>query len=473
MAGKKLRINEIKKVGFQDGRVIQVIQDVMLRQLKDLNKKGKLHLLRRIYDHPEKFRDDPVLGIIATEVERSVSERCSPALKKQRSHYRIYGAEHIEQGAMEQMDTAMRLPIAVKGALMPDAHLGYGLPIGGVLATQDEVIPFGVGVDIGCRVCLSVFPIPTEELLSKTDQLRKIILENTRFGFAEFEKPIDHEVLSRPEFKDIHIVKSLKDKAFRQIGTSGGGNHFVEFGKVQIEKADSRIDLECGSYIGLLSHSGSRGFGASVASYYTQMAMEICRLPGESKHLAWLSLDSNEGQEYWKAMNLAGDYARANHQQIHQRIAHALGTEPLARVENHHNFAWMEEDEAGRPWVVHRKGATPAGRNALGVIPGSMTLPGFIIRGKGEPQSINSASHGAGRVMSRRKAKKTLSESDIRSQLHDHGVDLTGGGLDEAPQVYKNIHQIMSAQRELVEVLGTFTPKIVRMCGDRRYVEVD
>ena len=297
MSGKKLRINEIKKAGFQDGRVIQVIQDVMMRQLKDLNKKSKLSLLKRVRDNPDKYRDDPILGIIADVATEVKAEKPSPGLKVKRSHYKIYGAENIEPGTLEQMDRAMQLPIAVKGALMPDAHLGYGLPIGGVLATEDEVIPYGVGVDIGCRVCMSVFPHPVTDMRDKTEQLRRIIMDNTRFGFAEFEKPVDHEVLSRAEFKEINIVKSLKEKAYKQIGTSGGGNHFVEFGILDLEKKDARIGLEPGIYLALLSHSGSRGFGASLANYYTQLAMELCRLPGQSRHLAWLSLASSEGQE--------------------------------------------------------------------------------------------------------------------------------------------------------------------------------
>ncbi len=473
MSGRKLRINEVKKVGFQEGRVVKMILEVMRLRFEGLNKKEKLSLLTRIHDNPGKYKDDPVLGVIAEEVAKTPTKKDEHELRRGHPNYKIYGAEYIEAEALKQMDIAIRLPIAVKGALMPDAHLGYGLPIGGVLATNDEVIPYGVGVDIGCRVCMSVFPNPVTDLVKRKDYLRTILIDNTRFGFAEFEKPTDHDVLSRPEFNETEIVRNLKDKAYRQIGTSGGGNHFVEFGWLDLEQTDEQIGIGVGTYLALLSHSGSRGFGAAVAKHYTELAMEICRLPGHARHLAWLSLASGEGEEYWRAMNLAGEYARANHHQIHQRIAKTLGETPLACIENHHNFAWKEADASGREWIVHRKGATPAHKDVLGVIPGSMTLPGFIVRGRGVEASINSASHGAGRVMSRRKAKKNLSEGDIRSQLKHYGVDLTGGGLDEAPQVYKNIHKVMNAQRELVEILGSFTPKIVRMCGDRRYFEVD
>ena len=172
-------------------------------------------------------------------------------------------------------------------------------------------------------------------------------------------------------------------------------------------------------------------------------------------------------------MTLAGDYASACHHQIHRRIARALGEKPAAMVENHHNFAWKETDEQGREVIVHRKGATPASNGTLGIIPGSMTSPGFIVRGKGEPLSINSASHGAGRLMSRRKAKETLSKNEVVSFLKKEGVEVIGSGLDEAPMVYKDIHQVMEYQKDLVDIVGAFIPKVVRMCGDERFVEVD
>ena len=151
----------------------------------------------------------------------------------------------------------------------------------------------------------------------------------------------------------------------------------------------------------------------------------------------------------------------------------ALGEQPLAVVENHHNFAWKEKDSAGNEVIVHRKGATPAGQGVLGIIPGSMATPGFIVRGKGEASSLNSASHGAGRVMSRTKAKQTLSLPQVQRYLQEAGVEVIGSGLDEAPMVYKDIRQVMQSQQDLVEVVGTFTPKIVRMCGDEKYMEKD
>ena len=389
------------------------------------------------------------------------------------ARYRVFGRKFIDSGAIEQMETAMSLPIALAGALMPDAHLGYGLPIGGVLATRSEVIPYGVGVDIGCRMCMSVFDMPVEDLTAKGELMVQILRENTRFGFQGFEHPQEHEVLERPEFREIPFLKPLLPKARAQIGSSGGGNHFVEFGLLSVTEKSAGFDLPRGGYVALLSHSGSRGLGASIADHYTKLAMEQCALPKEYRQLAWLSLESEEGQEYWAAMQLSGAYASANHQQIHERIARALGEIPLLLVENHHNFAWLENDRSGAEWIVHRKGATPAGSDMLGIIPGSMTTPGFVVRGRGNPESLHSASHGAGRVMSRRRALKDLRAEDLVKALSESGVKLIGGGLDEAPQVYKDIQEVMRAQSELIDILGTFTPKIVRMCGDRRFAEVD
>ena len=189
-------------------------------------------------------------------------------------------------------------------------------------------------------------------------------------------------------------------------------------------------------------------------------------MPGEAANLAWLDLNTEAGQEYWLAMNLAGDYASANHHQIHERIANALGERPLFQIENHHNFAWKEKLADRTEVIVHRKGATPAGEGVLGIIPGSMTAPGFIVKGKGNVDSVNSASHGAGRLMSRSAAKNSITKKMVKQELEKHKVELLGGGLDEAPMAYKDILKVMSYQNDLVEVLGAFTPKIVRMCGD-------
>ncbi|MDW7691850.1 RtcB family protein [Flammeovirgaceae bacterium SG7u.111] len=468
MATQKLRGKDLRNIGFPEGRTIGVIIKVMANKaFKKKSKVEKLELLKEIKQNPEKFKSEELLGLIAAELLMKPEEKTGETpLREMKIPHTTYGEWGIEEGAKHQMHVAMKLPVAVAGALMPDAHFGYGLPIGGVLAAENAVIPYGVGVDIGCRMCLSLFDAPVNMLIGQRSRLKNILKENTKFGNQTFDKPMDDEVLTRPEFREIPKIRSLQDKAYQQIGSSGSGNHFVEFGIVKLFTADNEWNLAPGKYLSVLSHSGSRGFGGILAQYYTKIAMEQTILPTEARHLAWLSLDSEAGQEYWRAMNLAGDYASACHDHIHRRITKALGSKVLARVENHHNFAWKEQLADGRDVIVHRKGATPAGKGVLGIIPGSMTEPGFVVRGKGETKSINSASHGAGRVLSRSKAKSTLVQSEVKKLLKDKGVELIGGGLDEAPQAYKDINQVMEAQVDLVETLARFTPKIVRMSGE-------
>lgn len=473
MATTKITGKELRKLGYPEGKVIGFAMKVLEEHYKGKSKKHKLELLERVIKNPEFYAKHEQLAPIAKSLIIKTEHNKTLELNKNRLDYRIYGEEGIEPGAINQMEIAMKLPVTKAGALMPDAHQGYGLPIGGVLATNNAVIPYAVGVDIGCRMCMTVYDISPGYLEQNTEKLKKMLVDNTKFGNEVFKRPMDHGVLDRNDFSEINILKSLKDRAYSQIGSSGGGNHFVEFGVGEIMEEQNEWNLPKGKYLAVLSHSGSRGLGANIARHYTKLAMDKCRLPREAQHLAWLDLNTEDGQEYWQAMNLAGDYASACHHQIHERLAQALGEAPLMMVENHHNFAWKELDEAGNEIIVHRKGATPAGKGVLGIIPGSMTSPGFIVRGKGNAEAINSASHGAGRVMSRRKAKETLSKTEVAKHLKKAGIELIGSGLDEAPMVYKDIHQVMSYQTELVDVLGTFTPRIVRMCGDKRFAEVD
>ena len=467
----KLSGDDLIQIGFSEGRALGLALEVMDQHFSHLENSQKIRLLEKVILNPREFTSEPFLSPVANELLRM--EAGPRPLNVSALPYTIYGAEAIEEGALLQMETAMKLPVTVGGALMPDAHQGYGLPIGGVLATRNSVIPYGVGVDIGCRMCMTLYDIPVSALDDKKDELRKMLVNNTKFGFATFKNPKDHEVLENAAFREISVVKDLKDKAWQQLGSSGGGNHFVEFGIVDITDEINEYNLAPGKYLALLSHSGSRGFGANIARHYTKVAMEHCQLPPEARHLAWLDLDTEAGEEYWIAMNVAGDYASACHHQIHARMAITLGETPLARIENHHNFAWKEKDLLGNDIIVHRKGATPAGNGVLGIIPGSMATPGFIVRGKGIAASLNSASHGAGRTMSRTKAKQVIPPRDVKAFLDQAGVDVIGAGLDEAPMAYKNIHQVMDFQKELVHVHGTFMPKIVRMCGDDRFQEAD
>jgi tRNA-splicing ligase RtcB len=389
-------------------------------------------------------------------------------LNENAAAYVMYGADYIEDGAKDQMAVAMKLPVTVAGALMPDAHQGYGLPIGGVLATKNAIIPYGVGVDIGCRMALSVYDIPAHHLFENESLYKRELIAQTKFGAGQGftgSQRSAHEVLESEVFRSVEIVKTLRDKAWSQLGTSGGGNHFAEFGLIEFDKNDAVLGIEKGTYVGLLTHSGSRGLGATLAGHYTRLAKDITRLPPEAANLAYLDLSSEAGQEYWLAMNLAGEYASACHEIIHTRMAKAIGGRVMAKVENHHNFAWKETWN-GEEVIVHRKGATPAGKGVMGIIPGSMTATGFLVSGKGLPESISSASHGAGRLMSRTRAILEISRDAMQAELKKNGVTLIGAGKDEAPMAYKDINKVMSAQDELVDVVAKFAPKIVRMADD-------
>ena len=273
------------------------------------------------------------------------------------------------------------------------------------------------------------------------------------------------------------MTAANKSRAWSQLGTSGSGNHFVEFGLFTahgpIDWPGQGKELAAGTYVALLSHSGSRGTGAAVCDHYSKLAFaQFKDLPNELKRLAWLSLDSAEGQEYWAAMELMGRYAAANHACIHRHIAANLNAEVLLDLENHHNFAWKERHAINgveREVVVHRKGATPAGEGVLGIIPGSMGAPGFVVRGKGNVESLHSASHGAGRAMSRKAANEKFNWKDVNRFLRERDVTLISAGLDEVPMAYKDIRQVMAAQQDLVAVLGEFVPKLVKMApaGER------
>jgi len=470
MSKLKITGKELRSLGYPEGPVVSIAMHVMAKNYKNHSKEEAFDILKAILESPEDFLKDSKTEKIAQELidmKTPLSDGSENAVSLNQTgiQFNVFGQEHIEEGAMHQMYQAAKLPISVAGALMPDAHSGYGLPIGGVLATENAVIPYGVGVDIGCRMCLSVFDIDPKDLLQKESYFAREINEATLFGSGgQFDHASDHEVMENELFYQLPLLKKLHGRVWKQLGSSGSGNHFVEFGVVEISEKDDALGIEAGTYVGLLSHSGSRALGANIANHYTSIAISKRRLPQDAKNLAWLMMDEEEGIEYWNAMNLAGDYASACHHIIHAKIAKQLGRAPMKRVENHHNFAWKEMLD-GKEVIVHRKGATPAGRNVLGIIPGSMTAPGFIVKGKGEVAAINSAAHGAGRKMSRTRAIQSVTDKQFRDELNKCGVKLIGGGLDESPFAYKDIAEVMHSQKALVDVVGKFTPKIVKMDG--------
>lgn len=408
--------------------------------------------------------DDPYFGQFA----QAVVEAGTPAPVKEPIPYRTWGDVGIEPESHVQMRQACALPMAVGAALMPDAHVGYGLPIGGVLALENAVVPYAVGVDIACRMKLSVLDMPIGQLLDrhKFDLFERAIERGTRFGVGSVHEKLQEHPAMDNDWEITRVTRENKDKAWKQLGTSGSGNHFVEFGQLTLTQPDPGLDLEAGEYVALLSHSGSRGAGAAVCSTYSAIARANLQKKYEPfGRLAWLDLDSEAGQEYWAAMNLMGEYAAANHDVIHRLVSKHLGAKIIAGVENHHNFAWKEV-HGGKEVVVHRKGATPAGQGVLGVIPGSMADPAFVVRGKGSAESLNSASHGAGRRMSRNQAKQKFTWNAVKKNLEKQGVHVLSAGADEVPGVYKNIEDVMREQQDLVEILARFDPKIVKMCGD-------
>jgi tRNA-splicing ligase RtcB len=437
--------------------------------------------IESIVRDPASFEQDETLGEVARGLVARAARggRAATSLRTEPVSWRRWGSD-IEPEALAQMAVAAKLPVAVAGALMPDAHLGYGLPIGGVLATEGAVVPYAVGVDIACRMKLSVLDLPVAWIAGQRDRLVHAIESETRFGAgAEFGRRGDgssgrlreHAVLDE-DWSATPVTERVRDRARRQLGTSGSGNHFVEFGVLTVDAAEATsLGLrDGGEYLALLSHSGSRGAGALVCDHYSKLAQSMHPdLPREAARLAWLPLDGQEGQEYWAAMELMGRYAAANHDCIHRHIVRHLGAEVLLDIENHHNFAWKERhlvDGVEREVVVHRKGATPAGAGVLGVIPGSMASPGFVVRGKGDPASLSSASHGAGRRMSRTRARESHRWGEVRRHLDALGVHVVSAGLDEVPFAYKDIASVMAAQQDLVEVVARFDPRIVKMAPD-------
>ena len=461
-----MKTRDLVRIGIPAGPCAEAAKQVLQRA--NIEKRGMLTIvddLQRVAASPAAFVEDPAYGELARMLLEQATAAGTFRPRTTNAPYQIWG-DNLESGALDQMKNASRLPVAVAGALMPDAHQGYGLPIGGVLATRDAVIPYAVGVDIACRMKLTVLDLPMSALERDQDRLARALENETRFGVgAEFRARRDHAVMDA-DWRITEVTSRLKDRAWGQLGTSGSGNHFVEFGELAV--MDESLGLATGQYLALLSHSGSRGAGANVAQHYSKLARERHpELPAELAHLAWLDLSSEAGQEYWSAMELMGRYAAANHELIHRHVARALGVEVLLDVENHHNFAWRERhhlpDGSDAEVIVHRKGATPAGVGVLGVIPGSMGTPGYVVRGKGVAASLNSASHGAGRRMSRTKAKATFKWDAVQKFLRERRVTLLSAGLDEVPMAYKNIDEVMAAQSDLVETLARFEPRLVKM----------
>ncbi len=464
----KLRSKDFKKIGINSNKIISIAMSILKKKnFKKHTIEEKLELIQNVKYTPIDFLGDEFFDVLAREFhEPDETAEVEIELHEEEIELNVFGRPLIKSNAYLQMKQAMKLPIVTGGALMPDSHLGYGLPIGAALATTNEVIPFAIGMDIGCRMSLTIYDVTERFFKMHEHKFKQSILDNTAFGLTNVVNiNQEHPFLDRPELNETSFLKKLKGKAAKQLGSSGSGNHFVEWGIVEINDSFD-LDILPGRYIGLLAHSGSRGFGASIARHYSDLAKNTSSLPYNMRHLAWLDLNKDEGKEYWLSMNLAGDYAKACHDQIHKNITKSLGLKPVLKVENHHNFAW-KEIISGKERIVHRKGSTPASKGAYGVIPGSMTDPGYIVRGKGNEKALHSASHGAGRKYSRKETISKNTKSEMRKDLRSKGVTLLGGALDESPFAYKSLEMVMSFQEELVEKVGKFYPKIVRMDRDK------
>lgn len=471
MAGRE--VNEIMKkrelynLGILKGKPMDLAIGIVRQFAKaGMSKEDMQAKLAGLAEKPEDYKDDEKLTELASALIESSEARAGFEERTEPAPYQSWGSD-FDETSLQQIENACKLPISVAGALMPDAHTGYGLPIGGVLATRNAVIPYAVGMDIACRMKMTVFDMPVSAIRGAEGHLRNTLGRETCFGVGRgFKRKRDHEVMDE-DWSVSPITQRNRDKAWKQLGSSGSGNHFAEFGTLTLDEDD--LGLKAGVYFALLSHSGSRGTGGNVAQHYSKVAMDMHpELPRELLQLAWFDLDSELGQEYWAAMELMGRYAAANHKLIHHHIAKSLKAKVLLDIENHHNFAW-KENHFGEDVIVHRKGATPAGKGMLGIIPGTMATPGYVCRGKGKPESMNSASHGAGRAMSRTATKNSFTWSDAKKFLQEHDVVLISAGLDEVPMGYKDIEKVMAAQSDLVDIIARFDPKLVKMApgGER------
>lgn len=354
----------------------------------------------------------------------------------------------MEEGALSQARNLANLPFAFKHiAIMPDTHQGYGMPIGAILATKGAIVPNAVGVDIGCGMCslrTNLTNLETSDLKKIMTQIRKSV----PVGFQRHNNPQDQSWM--PKLKgNLPIVEMEYENALYQIGTLGGGNHFVE-----IQKGSD-------GYIWIMIHSGSRNIGFTVANHYNKIAQAKNKAMGNKvpRDLAYLPEDSEDYDLYWKEMSYCVDFALANRKLIMERTKLAFseilpGLEFSDFINKPHNFASIEE-HFGEKVIVHRKGATRAREAEWGMIPGSQGTRSFLVKGKGNTDSFESCSHGAGRVMSRAQARKKLDLKKESKALEDQGILHAirhRNDLDEAPGSYKNIEEVMANQEDLVAI---------------------
>ncbi len=370
----------------------------------------------------------------------------------------VYG--EVDMSAFAQIKNAEETG-AARLALMGDHHVGYGVPIGGVVAYHEFVSPSGVGYDIACGNKAVLTDARAENVRQKIRVIMDDVQRIISFGVGRVNnEEVDHELFDDPLWEANSVMKSLKEKARAQLGTVGSGNHYVN---IMVDELD-RV------WVGV--HFGSRGLGHGIASYYIDQAKRI----GNDRHfITWLHERSDVGQEYIACMELAGRYAYAGRDWVCARVAKILGAKIHDEIHNHHNFAWREEHSGESYWVV-RKGATPAFPGQRGFVGATMAEPSVILEGidsENSRASLYSTVHGAGRVMSRTKAKgnkKKGVEGMVRPDAMENwirkaNVELRGGDLDEAPQCYKRLDEVLAHHEGTVRVVHTLTPVGVAMAG--------
>jgi tRNA-splicing ligase RtcB len=369
----------------------------------------------------------------------------------------------IEPGAWEQLIHLANLPFAFSHiAVMPDTHQGYGMPIGAVLATEKVIIPNAVGVDIGCGMCAVKTPWKVNEVdIETTKKIMSKIRETVPVGFNHHKVIQDKRLMPTWE-THITVIDKEYQAACYQLGTLGGGNHFIELQK------------DTDGFIWIMLHSGSRNLGKKVADYYNRIAVEsntkwFAYVPKEWE-LAFLPLDSKEGQDYLNEMKYCVDFALANRKLMMERIAEAFNStinfkkiNMAGLINIAHNYAEME-NHFGKNVMVHRKGATLVREGIVGIIPGSQGTKSYIVTGLGNPESFMSCSHGAGRKMGRGQAQRELDLATEVKKLNDQGI-IHGirsvNDLDEAAGAYKDIDEVMENQKELVQISVELSPLAV------------
>lgn len=383
--------------------------------------------------------------------------------------FTLFGTPGIdfEYEAIEQMKRVLSIPVSINGAMMPDAHVGYGMPIGGVAALENAVSPGFVGYDIACRMTLTILDMTPADFMSHRQQFATDMQAVSSFGkgsgFAKKERRT-HPVMDDPLWQTLPHVKQLHSLAWQQLGSSGGGNHFFDAVIGEVVEGAEWLPLPVGAqFVAIITHSGSRGTGHKLATHYVKLAkQETNRIAsGVPSGYEWLNITTDVGREYLAVMALMGQYAQANHHLIHQHFLKRAKVGQVAQYENHHNYAWVQPD--GK--IIHRKGATPASKGVVGIIPGTSGTPSYLVEGLGNQESLESSSHGAGRPFSRTEAKRRHNATLVKKWMKEQDVLSFGLAADETFMAYKDIDHVMSLQTDLVRTVARMWPKVVIMGG--------